>query len=164
VLRSPDKILDLFQAIGYSLFQCQALEETIVHCLLIGPKLSRDSDSKIVEDLFKKTGNLTFGQLVSQLSAAEDFPPLILEDLKVLKGERNWLAHRSWKESLPFANQYPPSNLDEIIRRVMTIADEALRLNKLCAEVLEQRTIKSGVSKEELDRIASDLYRKWIVP
>ncbi|HOJ06245.1 MAG: hypothetical protein HND40_14705 [Ignavibacteriota bacterium] len=152
MLRNPELISSLQTEVGAALWQCQALEESLVHILLIGIKIDNNSHNNIVEEIFKKYGELTLGQLANQIENISDIPLVLKQRLSQLKRERNWLAHKSWSDILPHANSYPPNKLTDYLERIIKINDEALSLNKSFENVIDERIIKSGVKKESLEK------------
>ena len=162
MLRHPDLISLLQSTIGASILQCQALETGLVHCLLVGIKLDRKADSRLIDKMFNDYGELTFGQLANQIDKLSDVPQELKSKLKVLKKERNWLAHRSWSDTLPHVNSTPPDILLQYIQRIDSIGDNALQLSKQFADILDDRVKKAGVSKEYLSKKAEEIYRRWL--
>jgi hypothetical protein len=162
MLRNPQLISDLHSAVGASLWQCQALENILIHCVLIGAKLHRNEKLDVVEEMFNKYGELTLGQLVIQVQNLVDVPAQVKQKLELFKKERNWLAHKSWLDTVPYANSTPPTELLDYLDRINRIHDDALGLSRLFSEILEQRVRKAGVSKEYLDRKTQELYSRWL--
>jgi len=162
MLKNPDFISSLQTLVGSTVWQCQALEESLIHILLIGIKIDYNSDKNVVEEIFRKYGELTLGQLVNQVDNISDIPLDIKRRLKLLKRERNWLVHKSWSEILPHANTYPPEKLNFFLKRILKIHDEALALNKLFADILDERVIRSGVPKESLVKKTKEIYKRWL--
>lgn len=154
--------MNIQSAIGASLWQCQALEESLIHIILIGIKLDRDADPKAVDELFNKYGELTMGQLVSQIQNISDVPTEVKKRLKTLKNERNWLAHKSWSDTLPHSNALMPTKLSAYFIRIIRIGDEALELNKMLSEVMDERVQKAGVTKEYIDIKTKEIYSRWL--
>jgi hypothetical protein len=161
-MRNASLILDLHSAVGASMWQCQALEDTLVNCVVIGHKTERNSPKDLVEKIFGQTQELTLGQLAKQLEGCGDIPVDLMSRLKKFKPERNWLAHKSWLDTLPYANSASTKVLDEFLIRIELIGTEALQLNKAFGDVLEERVLRAGVSKEYLQREASEIYRRWL--
>jgi hypothetical protein len=162
LLRNPELISSLQTVVGAAMWQCQALEESLIHILLIGIKIDNNSNENVVEEIFKKYGELTLGQLANQIQNISDIPLVLKQRLSQLKRERNWLAHKSWSDILPHANSYPPNKLNDYLEKIIKINDEALSLNKLFADVLDERIIKSGVKKEFLERKTKEIYMRWL--
>ena len=162
MLRNPELILELQSAVGASLWQCQALEESLIHVLLIGNKVERDSSIDMVEDLFNKYGKRTLGDLASQVESLSDVPDEIKERLRHFKNERNWLAHKSWADTLPYANSFPPTELNSYLTRINKIGDDALELNDLFKEILDERVKRFGVSKKYLEKKTQEIYTRWL--
>jgi hypothetical protein len=162
MLRNPELILELQSLVGASLWQCQALEETLIHCLLVGNRFDRNEKLNVVEQLLKKHGELTLGQLARQIETLPDVSSELKEKLKLLKVERNWLVHRSWSDSFTHANSFPPTELENYLKRVHEIHDEALKINKLFSRVLEERVRRAGVSGDYLDKKTKEIYSRWL--
>jgi hypothetical protein len=162
MLQNPEIILELQSAVGSSLWQCQALESSIVHCLIIGHKVGRDADKDLVEKLYAEHGDFTLGRLIKGLESVLDIPLEIKSKLKLFKDERNWLAHKSWSEILPYANSNPPNKLYDYLGRIIKIGDDALALSKLLADILDERTIKAGLTKEFLEKETQRIYSRWL--
>ncbi len=162
MIRNPELVTELQRAVGASIWQCQALESTIVHCLIIGFKLERGADQDTVEKIYSEVGELTLGRLIKQLESVSDIPDEIKSRLKILKDERNWLAHKSRSDTLQHANLIPANKLLNYLDRIIKIGDDALSLNKLLADILEDRVMKAGVSQEYLDKETQRIYTRWL--
>jgi hypothetical protein len=162
MVRNPELILELQSMVGASVWQCQALEDTLIHCLLVGSKFDRGEKLNVVEQMFKKYGELTLGQLAKQIENLPDVSADLKQRLRLLKKERNWLVHKSWSDTFTYANSYPPTELDNYVNRIGKIHDEALQINKSFSVVLEERVRKAGVSVEYLDKKAEEIYSRWI--
>jgi hypothetical protein len=130
--------------------------------LLVGNKVDRDSSIDVVEDLFNKYGKKTLGDLASQVENLSDVPVELKEKLKHFKNERNWLAHKSWSDTLPYANSFPPTKLNEFLLRIIKIGDDSLELAKLFADILDERVKKYGVSSEALRMKTEEIYTRWL--
>ena len=162
MLQNHEIILALQNAVGASIWQCQALESTIVHCLIIGHKLGRDASEDLIVKLYAEEGELTFGRLIKKLESVSDIPNELKSKLKIFKDERNWLAHKSWVDTLQHANSIPANKLLSYLDRIIKIGDDALSLNKLLADILEDRVMEAGVSKEDLDKETQRIYTRWL--
>ena len=149
-------------AVGSSIWQCQALEGSLVDCILIGNKLQRDSPPEIVEAMYLKFQKMTLGSLTKEVSALTDIPEGMKERLRKLTIERNWLAHRSWADILPHANSQSTEILYKFLDRINNAADEALALHKEFEKIVEQRVINSGVTKEFIDKTTEEIYSRWL--
>ena len=61
-------ILQLQSAVGYSIWQCQALETTLVYCLLVGNKLQRDAPADLIQRVLEQAQVLAGHSTAYQLS------------------------------------------------------------------------------------------------
>jgi hypothetical protein len=152
------KIIDIQSQVGYSIWQIQALEKTLVHFIILGFRARRDDPTK-AEEQFAVLEKFTLGRLVSDIEAYTDAPDKLKKKLRAFLPKRNWLVHKSWSdhfEHLPVSERLAVYS-DKILR----IGDEALDLNKQFADLLEQKMIAAGVSKSFLDRETQKLLTKW---
>lgn len=162
MVRNPELIFTLQSAVGASIWQCQALEDTLIHCLLVGNKFRRDEKINVVEKMFKKYGELTLGQLTNQINTLTDVPTELKDKLNILKKERNWLVHKSWSDIFTYTNSSPPTELINYLNRIENIHDDALQINKAFSVVLDQRVKKAGVTEEYLEEKTKEIYSRWL--
>lgn len=145
--------------IGYALWQCQALENTLVHYIVLKYRIKRGTPSTVAESAFKSVQKLTLGNLLADIRNQPDAPVSLVDRLTKLLGERNWLVHRCFTENRGVANS--PTRLNALLSRSGAMSDEALSLNKEFAALLEAAVLASGVSKKELDAQAVNLIAGW---
>lgn len=162
MIRNSELILRIQTQVGAAIWQCQSLEQTLIHIIIIGFKAKEYTNSKFFENLFEDYNKLTFGRLVNNVKSIEDIPDQIKERLMKLVDERNWLAHKSWAEILPYANSDPPTKLYKFLIRLNNIHDDALSLNKILIEIVEERVKKMGVSTKYLEDKTREIYSRWL--
>ena len=155
------QILDIQSQVGNALWQIQALEKTLVHFIVLGYKISRDSEPAEAEKKFTIFSGFTLGRLISDIEKNTDVPDKLKNKLSAFRDKRNWLVHRSWSdhfEHLPVSER-----LAVYSDRILRTADEALDLNRQFADILENKLLAAGVSKSFLDRETNRLLNKWFV-
>jgi hypothetical protein len=145
--------------IGSALWQCQALENTLVHYIVLKYRIKRGESPELAEAAFESVKKLTFGNLLADIRKQSDSPPSLVDRLVLLVKERNWLAHRCYSENQGALSS--PKRLAALMNRCESIAQEALSLSKEFANLLENFVIVSGVSREELDAHAAKLIASW---
>jgi hypothetical protein len=158
-LEKIDAVHEMSAGIGYALWQCQALENTLVHYIVLKYRVSRGTPSAAAESEFKSVQRLTLGSLLADIRKQPDAPGPLVDRLAALLAERNWLVHRCFTESRGVANS--AKRLNALLSRCGAMADEALSLTKEFAALLEAAVLASGVSQEELDSKAAELMAKW---
>jgi len=162
MLRNPELIAAIQSGVGSSLWQCQALEDTLIHYMLVGTKVERDAAQTVIDDIFQKYGELTLGQLAAEVKNLPDVPSELQEKLRLVKIERNWLVHQSWSDTLPHANSASPVELTKYLNRIRSLGQDALEVNKLFSKILHERVKKAGVSEEYLRDKTAEIYSRWL--
>lgn len=99
------QIREVYSRFGLAMFQAQVLEHGIVNALLVlrlMPTMNDYSDRQDWEAAFDRFYDVelskTFGNMLKALQLLEDFPPDLIERLRSAKVERDYLAHRFFRE------------------------------------------------------------------
>lgn len=120
-MANPESIPSIVTAVGYSVWQLQMLEESLVtHITLlhdVAPGLTKE---RLAAALGARR-RLTFGQLLGALGTVlaqeRTLDEALERRLAAVKAERNWLVHHSQREA------YVKSNSAEGAREVMARLD-----------------------------------------
>ena len=64
---NPNKVFELYEALGYSLWMIQTLELSLSHYLVLVHKISTDTAVAQVQEIFEKTSKKTLGSLLTDL-------------------------------------------------------------------------------------------------
>jgi chorismate mutase len=157
---NPDDLYDVYAHIGGAVWQIQAFENTLVHYLALVFKLPPKAAQAEAYSILEQTGKRTLGQLLNELRKYKPLAGQIDKRLKEFLEERNWLIHRSRHET--HTDLYKPAKLAKLLRRFEKLANKALDLNKEFYTFLEAETLKRGMSKSEIERIAEKIHDEWI--
>jgi HEAT repeat protein len=147
------------RTVGFAIWQLQELENTTARYVVVRLREVRGVGKERGEAISAEIEQLPLGPLLSQLLQAQVIQEELSDHLKKLLSERNWLVHRARRE-----NRGVLSNEDHFLRlmaRLQDIADDALALHKTLATEMEEYVVRSGVSRELIDRESERLFRSW---
>jgi hypothetical protein len=159
-LEKIDAVHKMSASIGYALWQCQALENTLVHYIVLKYRVQRGVSPVEAETAFNSVRRLTLGNLLADIRNQPDAPAPLVRRLVGLLKERNWLAHKCFSENQGVIHS--TKRLAALMDRCEGMANEALSLNKEFASLLEAAVLANGVRKEEIDSQATKLIASWI--
>lgn len=148
-----------YQKIGHALWQVQALEATTAAYVVVRLRDSRGVGLDRGAELSQDVERLTLGTLVRELVAASVVDDDLGKQLLTMLEERNWLAHRLWREQRNVLAS--DKALRSLISRLELLADRVLALNKEIGRRVEEHVVASGVDRDWIDREASRLAHNW---
>ena len=147
------------QAVGFTLWQLQAFEESAVSWVVVRLHATRGMGAEAGEELAKKAERRTLGSVLRELRDEGVVAAPLAEELSEVLELRNWLVHRARKE---FHGMLTSDELLSSLHvKLANIAERALAAQKAVAVELEQFVLSSGVSRAFIDREASALALKW---
>jgi hypothetical protein len=153
-------IQEIWQKVGFALWQIQELESTLAMYLTLVHKIKPDIARAEAEEVLEKTRRRTLGQLLNEVKGKEKIPSDLVKKLDAFIKERNWLVHRSREKSRH--EVYQPQRLPVLFHRSDTIAEEAFCLNKAFYKELKTFILAKGISQKELDANAQKIVNSWL--
>lgn len=166
MVRSPmtdmlanDPRADVLLNVGYALWQLQVLEEALATYLVLRHHATLGMGVEAAKPLEESAEAKTMGRLLRELISKGSIEEHLGKRLSTLLAERNWLVHRSRRESRGFMND--EAQLSRLLARLDSMADEALALLKLVAEATEAHVLDAGVSPEYIEAQAAALAKEW---
>jgi len=147
--------------IGSTVWQIQALEDTLAHFITIALKVT--DRSKAINEAEKVLGDvrgLTLGRLIGEIKTSTQLPGGFEDSLKAFLNERNWLIHRIWR--LHHTDIYNTDRFSSLLERIDKLAEEAKRFNHMFADMLEKYVVLKGVSREFIDNEAEKTLENWV--
>ncbi len=148
---------ELFSEIGYALWQIQAAEFALVHHIAL--VLKEPEDLEAFEHLATKEGKRTLGQLIKELRKHSDLPTDLDDRISAFVDERNWIAHRIFKES--HSDLHSETKASILLQRIEDLGDEALEVAKIFSDATRDWVVASGVSTERLARLERETLGQW---
>lgn len=158
-LARAELLAPLLQRVGYAFWQVSECEDTAAHFLVIRLKASPGIGAEKGEALLSNAQRRTFGSLLHELKDAGVLKPELEKRLLALLEERNWLVHRSKRESRGVL--FRDADFDRLVDRLDSIAEEATTLNTLLGRELEDYVVSAGVDRAYIDREAERLAKSW---
>ncbi len=157
--QQTERLSTITQRIGFALWQLQELEWTIANYLVVRLHAKRGMGVQAGDELLRKVGERPFGSLLKEFSKSGILDPTLTERLITIRDARNWLVHRSRRESRGILGSH--SKAESFIKRVDMISEEALVLLKQIGALMEKWIIGSGVSQDFINRESERLIAKW---
>ncbi len=145
--------------IGFAVWQSQELETMAASYLVVRIKAVRGIGKEEGEALVSSAEKQTFGSLLRELEKAGVVPSQLSARLQTAVDERNWLVHRSRRESRGILEN--PSAYSALVARVESMSEAALKLLKELGSELHKYVIASGVSSAQIDAEAERIARSW---
>jgi len=158
---NPNKVFELYETLGYSLWMIQSLELALSHYLVLAHKISSATAISQVQQIFEQTSKKTFGFLLNDLKKSNDFlSEIIIKKLADILENRNWLVHKVY--AINQSDMFSKSKSDKLISKIRTIGDDAIELSKLISRKTDEVTTKKGFyTIEELDRKTQEILNSW---
>ncbi len=157
--QSAYAVLQVFQAIGYAVWLLQALDETLLtyHVLVheLDPGCGRDALVAAIEIRRRQT----LGKLLDLPGMAAGLSRDLQQRLDSFLHERNWLVHRSWRESHIKLNTLDGPAL--MLSRIGAVAEEAKALAAEIQRVIEPALAQKGISAETIDQLSGAVLGSW---
>lgn len=154
------ELQELYSTIGNGIWHLQKLEDALhtfitVKCDI---KVRGSVSTEKAEAILSKHRSNTLGRSLNIARSADLFSTGLQARLDQFKEERDWLVHRSvYKNG---QDLYLDGKRYALILRIQNFLEEALILQKLVAEELENFVVSQGVSREQIMRIAHENLRK----
>lgn len=165
--KRPDEALQMEQAerlsliaerIGFTLWQLQELEGmAALYVVLVTQAKKGMGEAGIA--LLESAQDRTFGTTVRKITKAGLLDVGLQARFDKILEERNWLVHRSRGTNRNVISS--GSGMAEVVGRVDVLAEEALALLRILGSMIDAYMREQGVSKEEIDKRASDLLEQW---
>lgn len=150
---------ELLQHVGYAFWQLSECEDTVAHLVTIRLRATVGMGEEQGEALLAAAQRRTFGSLLRELRETQVLAPELERRMLALLEERNWLVHRSKRESRGVLHR--GAAFDRLVSRLQSIAEEATAVNALLAAALEAYVVQAGVDPAFIDREAERLARSW---
>jgi len=151
-------------AIGFTVWQLQVLESILVHHITLLHDVPPGVTQAEMDAALDGRYSLTFGQL---LKIFEQMPEqhrtldaLMVRRLGWVKVERNWLVHRSQRDSYATANL--ANSASEILSRITALHSEATDLLKAVQAATEAVLVARGASMDRINRDAARIGKAWV--
>jgi hypothetical protein len=109
--------------------------------------------------MFQKTEKNTLGQLFGQIRDLSNRAASFLPRFEALVEERNWLVHHSRNKNR--SDLFDEHTRQRLIDRIEAMAKEAYQLALTLRATTEDHMVSQGITKEEIDRRASQIFREW---
>ncbi len=148
---------ELFSEIGCALWQIQAAEHALLHHIALVLKTPEDLES--FERLATKEGKRTLGQLIVELRKHSDLPAALDDRIAAFVDERNWIAHRIFRESHSDIRSEAKASL--LLKRIESLGDEAREVARIFSDATRDWVVASGISAERLDTIEQETLMQW---
>lgn len=155
---------DFYRRVGSALYHLQYLEDVLVsfltrkiihECRCAGQTImTADAQTLLAE----KRRMLTLGPLVDSCLSKKIVRPEHLERIRALKGERDWLVHRSLIENGD--DLYVRGTRDAVFSRIAAIREEAMSLKKLTVTDFERWIAAHGVDVNAAEDQAEEALRR----
>lgn len=152
---SEDELALLYHEIGACIWNMQYLEDVLHTFLTLKVELKKPGMVSATEtmDLLAKHRRATLGTSLKTAETKSALPQELIDQLKSLKEERDWLVHRSMHQD--GKNLYTDSGRHIFFTRLSVIQDEVSRLK---AELLKECIdfcSGHGISSEEASSLAA---------
>jgi len=156
---NSEELDSLFSLIGQSIWYLQNVEEALNTCITIkGDIKNIGSVSKIEGDnMLSKHRRNTLGTSLRIATKKNILSADLIKELKLFKEERDWLVHRSVYQNGD--DLYHNEKRYELLFRIKSFINNALKLQKLISKELEAFVIQQGVSKEWIDNNARKIIQ-----
>ncbi len=149
----------LLERVGYTFWQLSECEDAVAQYLVVRLKATKGMGEEPGTKLLESVRRRTFGSLLKELRDNGVLPPALQGRIEELLEERNWLVHRSKRESRGVL--FKSEQFDQLVARLATIADEALAVQKLVAEAIEEYVVGNGVDRAQIETEAARVVREW---
>lgn len=149
----------LMQAVGFAIWQLQELENTAASHIVVCLREARGVGKERGSEISAAVERLPLGKLITELSRSGALNDGVASALKTLLQERNWLVHRARRETRGVLSD--EAGFTVLIARLDDISERTLLLIRRLGKDLEEYVVRSGVSRDVLDREADRLARSW---
>jgi hypothetical protein len=147
----PETFLAVHSRIGLALWHSQALEDALCYHITLVLKMPVSKAEVEVREVLEKMQSKTLGALIAELrkgntALVSEFESRLDQFLK----DRNWLVHKSWRQH--HGDLYEPQRVIALVARLNAMANEALELQLLFAQIGHEWALQQGVSPESLEK------------
>jgi len=160
---NAEELDHFYRRIGAALWHVQYLEDVLVTFLVAKLLDQRRSSGNTftqtdAETLLTQKRRVTLGPLI-QACIGQNIIALPLQArFEVFKEDRHWLVHRSMVESGD--DLYTDGDRDTVLRRIMTLQQEAIALKKLIVADFQSQMASRGVDVQAALRQGEESLRK----
>lgn len=158
-LEKADRLAVVTQRVGFALWQLQELEGVTAHYFVLAAQSKKGMGLDAGNALLDKAMKNTFGSTIRQMSNAGLLNADLQEDLKKSLRDRNWLVHKSRAESRSAIHN--DAAMQRVVKRIDSIADEALVLLKKIGALSDAHVKKHGVTEEYIAKKANEILERW---
>lgn len=159
-LDSAEKLLAIQNALGKSLWQIQAFENTLALLIaLVLKKIPPRASIEEAEAILDKTRTKKLVDLIKKTRESDLLDDSIEKFLNKLREERNWLVHRSWNTHSEFLNH--EQEFIDLRYRISRLAADAQEFNVFFASIIESWGRKRGVTEAEIKALSKELTDVW---
>lgn len=158
-LQKAERLDAITRQVGFALWQLQALEDATAQYYVLVALSTRGmgvESGKTVDESVK--GN-TFGKTIHLLRKAGKMPEAIELRFQVLLKERNWLVHSSRATNRTAVHD--DQACDSLLERLKRLVEEVRLLLREIGRESEEFVHRSGVSKQEVDRLTQEILNSW---
>jgi hypothetical protein len=156
---TPDQLYEVTAQVGFALWQTQITESAVGVYLVLVHNATPGQARTEVETMFAKAEKSTLGQLLRSIQATSTAPPSLVAALDAFVPRRNWLVHHSRHQSQ--RDMYSTAGRAALVARLVSIAEEALRLAKTFQAATEAHLGSLGLSRDQIDRNAARILAEW---
>lgn len=152
---NPDELDDLYCLIGKCIWYVQYVEDAL-HTLLalrVEIKVAGVVAEEQANELLAKHRRSTLGTALRIAKEHNALPGALFNRLTKLKGERDWLVHRSQNQD--GKNLYTESGRKDVLERLESLYEETKFLQLEIAEQVHAFVLSCGVKKEQIEEIAN---------
>jgi hypothetical protein len=151
-----------YTRVGAAMWHVQHLENVLVSFLvmkILSPRRVAGQDIAVEADaLLIQKRKLTLGPLIQACIAQNIISNSLEGRFETFKTDRHWLVHRSLVESGD--DLYNLIKREAVLRRIISVQEEAIALKKLIVAELEAWLASQGVDVPEAERQGEEAYRK----
>ena len=157
-----NKVLELYESMGYALWMIQSLELSLNHYLVFALKISVSSAGEQIREIFEQTSKKTLGSLISDLKKNDEIiDKTIVEKLEDIVIRRNWLVHKVY--AINQSDMFSEVKSAELIDKIRNIGFDAIKLSTVLSNKADYFAIqKRFFTKEELDKRTQEILDSWI--
>jgi uncharacterized protein YutE (UPF0331/DUF86 family) len=149
----------LLERVGYTFWQLAECEDAVAYYLVFRLKATKGIGLARGNELLENAQRRTFGSLIHELTEHGVLDGTVESRLAGLLDDRNWLVHRSKRESRGVL--FRSADFERLVARLDRIAAEASAVQKLVVAATEDYLIASGVNRSEIDAAAEKSVQSW---
>lgn len=159
LFQQAERLAAVTQKVGFTLWQIQELEGCAAQYFVLlaqaTPRMGLDAGNALVDKALGKT----FGQTIHQLAKAGLLSAELEQRFTSLLGERNWLVHKSRRESRDAI--YSDSAMMRLINRLEAMEEESRALLRQIGGLTEKHVLGVGITPRQVDEITARLLEQW---